>query len=184
MRDYLYIPLGGNKVKTKLRLYFNLWLVFLISGFWHGASWNFIVWGGFHGFFLICDRLFFVRFTERIGKLPSIAITYVIVLVGWVFFRSENLTYAFEFIRVMFSFHFIAIPFLISDKFWFMIIFGLIASFTGAIKIIESLQNSFYEGKNIASGQIAFSVICVVLLAICAGSITSSGFNPFIYFRF
>lgn len=184
MRDYLYIPLGGNKVKTKLRLYLNLWLVFLISGFWHGASWNFIFWGGFHGFFLICDRLFFVRFTERIGKLPSMAITYVIVLVGWVFFRSENLTYAFEFISVMFSFHFSAIPFLISDKFWFMIVFGIIVSFTGAIKIIESLQNKFYEGRNGVTGQIAFTVICALLLVICAGSITSSGFNPFIYFRF
>ncbi len=184
MRDYLYIPLGGNKVKTKLRLYLNLWLVFLISGFWHGASWNFIVWGGFHGFFLICDRLFYIRFTEWIGKFPSMVITYVIVLVGWVFFRSENLTYAFEFIKVMFSFHFSAVPFLISDKFWFMIIFGLIVSFTSAVKIIESFQNRFYEGKNSVSGQILFTIICVALLVICAGAITSSGFNPFIYFRF
>ena len=58
MRDYLYIPLGGNRVNSKSRLYINLWVVFLISGFWHGASWNFIVLGAYHGLFLIFDRLF------------------------------------------------------------------------------------------------------------------------------
>ncbi|MEO8085812.1 MAG: MBOAT family protein [Bacteroidota bacterium] len=184
MRDYLYIPLGGNKVKTKTRLYVNLWLVFLISGFWHGASWNFIVWGGFHGFFLICDRLFLVRFTEKIGKIPSMFITYLIVLIGWVFFRSENLSSAFDFIRVLFSFHFLPLPFPLSDKFLFFFIFGLIVSLMGSVKIIEALQNQFYEGKIKPSAQIAFSLLCIILLFICAGSITSSGFNPFIYFRF
>lgn len=184
MRDYLYIPLGGNKVKTKMRLYLNLWLVFLISGFWHGASWNFIVWGGFHGFFLICDRLFFVRFTEKIGKIPSMLITYIIVLVGWVFFRSENLAYAFDFIKAMFSFDFRSIPFLLNNKFWFFLLFALLVSFIGSIKIIEKLQESFYQGKISATGQIAFTFLCAALLVICVGSITSSGFNPFIYFRF
>ncbi len=184
MRDYLYIPLGGNKVKTKMRLYLNLWLVFLISGFWHGASWNFIVWGGFHGFFLICDRLFFVRFTEKIGKIPSMLITYIIVLVGWVFFRSENLSYAFDFIKTMFAFDFKSIPFLLNNKFWFFLLFGLMVSFIGSIKIIEKLQVRFYEGKINAIGHIAFTILCAALLVICVGSITSSGFNPFIYFRF
>jgi alginate O-acetyltransferase complex protein AlgI len=61
MKDYLYIPLGGNKVKTKARLYLNLSIVFLISGFWHGAAWNFIAWGAFHGSFLILDRLFLLK---------------------------------------------------------------------------------------------------------------------------
>jgi alginate O-acetyltransferase complex protein AlgI len=66
MRDYLYIPLGGNKV-SKIRLYFNLWLVFLISGFWHGAEWTFIVWGAYHGFFLAMERLFLLKLTSKIG---------------------------------------------------------------------------------------------------------------------
>jgi len=62
MKDYLYIPLGGNRVATKRRLYFNLWIVFLISGLWHGAAWTFIIWGAFHGLFLILDRLFLLKF--------------------------------------------------------------------------------------------------------------------------
>jgi len=61
MRDYLYIPLGGNRVST-MRLYFNLWVVFLISGLWHGAAWNFVIWGAFHGLFLVMDKLFLLKF--------------------------------------------------------------------------------------------------------------------------
>jgi len=82
MRDYLYIPLGGNKV-NKERLYINLWIVFLLSGLWHGASWNFVVWGTFHGLFLIADRIFLLKFLSRIGKIPAIAFTFLITLIGW-----------------------------------------------------------------------------------------------------
>jgi alginate O-acetyltransferase complex protein AlgI len=68
MRDYLYIPLGGNRVKPA-RLYANLWTVFLLSGFWHGAAWNFIAWGAFHGLFLIVDRLLWLRISRRLALL-------------------------------------------------------------------------------------------------------------------
>jgi len=90
MRDYLYIPLGGNKV-SKPRLYFNLWVVFLISGLWHGAAWNFVVWGAFHGFFLIADRMFLIKLTKPLGKFTNIILTYFITLIGWVLFRADTL---------------------------------------------------------------------------------------------
>ena len=77
MRDYLYIPLGGNRVSIK-RMYFNLAFVFVVSGFWHGAAWNFIIWGAFHGLFLILDRLFLLKFYDKIGKYPSIIITFLL----------------------------------------------------------------------------------------------------------
>jgi alginate O-acetyltransferase complex protein AlgI len=86
MRDYLYIPLGGNRVDSKFRLYFNLWFVFLISGLWHGSSWKFVVWGAFHGFFLVMDRLFLLKLTSKIGKIPRVVLTYIITLIGWVIF--------------------------------------------------------------------------------------------------
>ena len=104
MRDYLYIPLGGNRVKSKVRLYFNLWMVFLISGFWHGAAWTFIAWGIFHGAFLILDRLFLLRFYKMIGKPISILITFIITLVGWVIFRAETFPQAMSYIATMFDF--------------------------------------------------------------------------------
>src|SRR5690606_8522302 len=71
MRDYLYIPLGGNRVDSKTRLYFNLWFVFLVSGLWHGASWNFVIWGAFHGFFLILDKIFLLQVLNKIGGFFS-----------------------------------------------------------------------------------------------------------------
>lgn len=101
-RDYVYIPLGGNKVGLK-RQYFNLVLVFFLCGLWHGASWNFIVWGLFHGVFLVFERL-------RIGKiflaampnfLQHIYLLFV-VTVGWVFFRSPDLTHAMGYLELMF----------------------------------------------------------------------------------
>ena len=90
MRDYIYIPLGGNRVSTG-RMYFNLWIVFLISGFWHGAAWTFIAWGAYHGLFLIADRIFLLKFYKKIGKLPSMVITFLIVVVGWIMFRADNI---------------------------------------------------------------------------------------------
>ncbi|HCT70925.1 MAG TPA: MBOAT family protein, partial [Bacteroidales bacterium] len=78
-----------------------MWLVFLISGFWHGAAWNFVVWGAFHGFFLIADRIFLLKFFAAIGKAPSILITFIITLVGWVLFRAETLPYAIHYLGRM-----------------------------------------------------------------------------------
>ncbi|MEM9022100.1 MAG: MBOAT family protein, partial [Bacteroidota bacterium] len=103
MRDYLYIPLGGSRVSSPSRLYFNLWFVFLVSGLWHGASWNFVLWGAYHGLFLILDRLFLMKLYARIGRLPSVAITFFLVVIGWVFFRLEDLDQALAFIGVLFG---------------------------------------------------------------------------------
>ena len=89
MRDYLYIPLGGNRVAPS-RLYLNLWTVFILSGFWHGAAWTFVAWGAFHGLFLVLDRLFLLRVYQRLGAL-SIVPTFLVTVVGWVLFRAETL---------------------------------------------------------------------------------------------
>ena len=105
MRDYLYIPLGGNKV-SGARLYFNLWVVFLISGFWHGAEWTFILWGAYHGFFLAIERLFFLKMTSKIGTYARVALTFFIVVFGWVLFRAQNTDQALNFVSKMFSFSF------------------------------------------------------------------------------
>ena len=90
IREYLYVPLGGNH-GTKARTYINLWLCFLISGIWHGANWTYIVWGIYHGFFLVCDKLFWVRISERLPKFINVCITVFFVIIGWVVFRSQDL---------------------------------------------------------------------------------------------
>ncbi len=184
MRDYLYIPLGGNQVKSKSRLYLNLWLVFLISGFWHGAAWNFIIWGAFHGLFLIADRLFLLKITERIGKLPAMMLTYVIVLTGWVFFRAPDLNYAFGFIKTMAGINnFNAEP-ILDFKFYCVLILAALFSFSGIFGKIHQAQNFVLFHAPSVQRTFAFGLFSLALMLLCIGSISSSGFNPFIYFRF
>ncbi|MCO5264298.1 MAG: MBOAT family protein [Lentimicrobium sp.] len=182
MRDYLYFPLGGNRVSVS-RLYFNLWLVFIISGFWHGAAWNFVVWGAFHGFFLIADRLFLLKVYKKIGKYPSILITFIITLVGWVLFRAESLPYALDFTARMFSFT--AGPAIyISNKVWTILIIGAVFGFWAGFGKIEQWQEKLFSKKQSLRTLAFMTFASALFFIISLAAITSSGFNPFIYFRF
>jgi len=102
-RDYLYIPLGGNR-KGIGRTYVNLIIVFFITGLWHGASWNFIFWGLFHGFFLIWERIGLSKFLNKAPNFVGHIYLALVVLVGWVFFRAENLSDAWQYLEGMFAF--------------------------------------------------------------------------------
>jgi alginate O-acetyltransferase complex protein AlgI len=183
MRDYLYIPLGGSRVNSG-RMYFNLWVVFLISGLWHGAAWNFVVWGAFHGLFLILDRMFFIRFTQAIGKYPSIIITYFITLIGWVLFRAESLDFAFGYIGRMFAFDSIPTEIWFDAEFNTMILAGALFGFIAAFGRIEQQWMNLLEKPKNNVKTLLMILIAVFFTAICIGAITSSSFNPFIYFRF
>src|SRR4030042_1206926 len=98
LRDYLYIPLGGNK-KGKLRTYVNLMVVMLLGGLWHGASWNFVIWGGIHGLLLTIERLNGEKpLYHRLPSALRMIITFVIILFTWVFFRADTLPRAVGYI--------------------------------------------------------------------------------------
>ncbi len=183
MKNYLYIPLGGNRVPQR-RMYFNLWLVFLISGLWHGAAWTFVLWGAYHGLFLILDRLFLLKFYEKIGKLPSIIITFFITLIGWVLFRAETLTQAVFYVKKMFSFDFRHLDYFPDNKFYAIMVAGFIFAFMAIFR-----NNEAWQEKILSTGQsdrniVLMTVGAVLFFIISLASITSSGFNPFIYFRF
>ncbi len=182
MKNYLYIPLGGNKV-SKYRLYFNLWLVFLASGLWHGASWSFIFWGAFHGFFLVIERVFFGKVLSKIGKLPSILITFLIVNIGWVFFRMEKIKDAFTYIKHMFSFNFNSTN-SFDFEFKTYLILAIIFSFFAISKHTQKLQDAVYFNDYTNSRHLIICLTSLILFVLSVSSITSSGFNPFIYFRF
>jgi alginate O-acetyltransferase complex protein AlgI len=184
MRDYLYIPLGGSRVKTKQRMYFNLWFVFLVSGLWHGAAWNFVIWGAFHGFFLILDRLFLLKWSEKIGKYPSIAFTFLITIIGWVLFRAESWDQIVYYLGAMFSFGDLQLPDY-GPKFWTMLIIGVFFAFITLSKTgLQLEQTFFFARKYKMSGYWSMAFVLLVLVVLSLSSITSSGFNPFIYFRF
>lgn len=184
MRDYLYIPLGGNKVNSSARLYFNLIFVFLVSGLWHGASWNFVFWGGFHGLFLILDRLFLIKLMSKLGRLPQIVFTFFLVMIGWVFFRIETMDMAYAYVGKLFDFGQLDITEL-SSHFITVLVFAGFFSWITLTKIGKRLEQFvFYSPAytNIQYGYLTFT--CLILFIISVAKITTADFNPFIYFRF
>lgn len=182
MRSYLYIPLGGNRV-SRNRMYFNLWIVFLASGLWHGASWSFILWGAYHGLFLVLERGFLLKFYETIGKFPSTVITFLIVVIGWVFFRIENISDAFLFLNRMFAFDFNHV-FSFSSEFVTFLVIAAVFSFFASNKWGQSIQEKVYFEKYNYAKHLSISSIVIILMVLSVSSITAFGFNPFIYFRF
>jgi alginate O-acetyltransferase complex protein AlgI len=184
MREYLYIPLGGSRVKSKLRLYFNLWLVFLVSGLWHGASWNFVIWGAYHGLFLILDRMFLLNVCDRIGKVASTIVTFLIVVLGWVLFRIEKFSDAKIVYSKLFSFNFKKIDVSANKEFYCILILAVVFSFFTSIQIGKRIQQKIYFSSFSIQQYCFATIISISLLLTCIASITASGFNPFIYFRF
>ena len=187
-RDYLYIPLGGSRV-GKFKTYRNLVIVFFATGLWHGASWNFIIWGLFHGMFLILER---GKFGELLKKVPTILqriYTMLVVLVGWVFFRANNFKLALKYIKGMFKVDFTKVNQIygvIDKEYMFFIIIGIIFS-TPLIKKLNSLFNSKIKTENnliIVITEGMWIAILMSMFIISILYITGSNFNPFIYFRF
>jgi len=183
MKDYLYIPLGGNRVKSRNRLYFNLSVVFVLSGLWHGASWNFVLWGAYHGLFLILDRMFYAKWSEKIGRLPAMIINSVVVLVGWVFFRLEYFSDAVKMLKNLAGFGGYAASDL-SAEFIFILPIALFFAFVRVLPGSNRIQAWVFEPTEGTGRLAAFSFISIALVILSAAFITSSGFNPFIYFRF
>jgi alginate O-acetyltransferase complex protein AlgI len=201
MRDYLYIPLGGNRVGPS-RLYVNLWTVFILSGFWHGAAWTFIAWGAYHGFFLILDRLVLLRFYRQIGAL-SILPTFLITVVGWVLFRAETLSRAAVYIQRLLGLrHKVsantwgAVPGTMVEpalmdwnqfdkQFWTLLVLGAFLAFMNVLPSLERRNLSLYAAHTLSLRRsAALSLVAALLLVLSASSLIGSSFNPFIYFRF
>lgn len=183
MRNYLYIPLGGNRC-SKRRMYFNLWVVFLLSGLWHGASWNFVVWGAYHGLWLVLERMGLKKIYEKIGKVPSVLITFIIAMVGWAVFRIENLSDAFTFIGRLFAFDFSTFSINADKQFFITFIAALVLSFITLFPFGKKLQDTLFYKEHTIGGTIVLWFVAIFMLLFCLGALNSAGFSPFIYFRF
>ena len=185
MRDFLYIPLGGNRVGSKWRLYFNLWLVFLVSGLWHGASWNFVLWGAFHGFFLILDRLFLLKFLEKIGKVPAAIFTFFVVAMAWVLFRIESWTNAKIFYSQLIDIKYIKFIQL-NNSFYLVLLLANLFSVMGRSGIFQRVSNFLtIENPSLSISKSALLIlITIVLLFLSIVFLSASNLNPFIYYRF
>lgn len=105
-KDYVYIPLGGNRVST-VRVYANLFIVFVLTGFWHGASWNFLVWGLFHGIFLASEHAGAAKYIKKMWLPIQHGYLLLVVIISWVFFRADTLTHATSYLTSMLNiFHY------------------------------------------------------------------------------
>lgn len=184
MRIYLYYPLGGNRVRTKWRLYFNLMFVFLVSGLWHGASWNFVIWGLIHGFFLIIERIFLLKLLDRTGRFIGVVYTFFVVVLAWVPFRVDSLNHTLIYYSHLFSTNFTPLYWGLNAKVYIMILIAMIISLITLFKLGRTMQDQLYKTSlSVKEHTVHFSVTLVVFLLIIA-SLAGSGFSPFIYFRF
>jgi len=187
MREYLYVPLGGNKVQ-KWRMFLNLWIVFLLSGFWHGASYNFLAWGAFHGFFLSLDKLVPSSWTSRIPRLAAAPVNFVVLMFSWVFFRADNLGHAVDYIGRMFG-HMApagaaSASKMINPHCTLVLLIAALAVFIPALPGMEEWLNRTGERRQKPGWLIAECSCAVVVFVMAVSSLAVTGFNPFIYFRF
>ncbi|MBL7934145.1 MAG: MBOAT family protein [Bacteroidia bacterium] len=187
-RDYLYIPLGGNK-KGKFATYRNMFIVFFITGLWHGASWNFIVWGLFHGCFLVMERAFLGKWLQKIPAFFRHVYMLLVVVVAWVFFRAETLTYAIGYLKSMVGLHpsenYIAFSYL--DNYSLFILPLAIILTTNIRSSLEKLISTrFLAFNRIAKNgfEVASYLTYILVLIFCAVELSQNNYNPFIYFRF
>jgi alginate O-acetyltransferase complex protein AlgI len=187
LRDYLYIPLGGNR-NGKTRTYINLLLVFFICGLWHGANWTFILWGVYHGLFLVLERFGLARWIDSKSRLLTRLYVVLAFIVGWVIFRADTLTHAGGYLWEMFSFHIKEIPVQIdyktSTRFWIALAVGAFASSGIPWNLWHRLSD--YCKSNLAKSgvELANLLYGAAIMTLSIMTLLSGSHNPFLYFRF
>lgn len=184
MKNYLYIPLGGNRV-TRSRLLFNLFLVFLVSGFWHGASWNFIFWGMYHGFFLVIERILAWKNIHSKIKPLNVLYSFLVVAIGWIFFRTENFDHAFAIVKKMCEFNMnYSFAFLLDPGFWFWFVVAGLFSFIALIPAVRTFQERILLGSLKQNEYLIYTAAAAFVYFAGVVYLSGGGFNPFIYFKF
>lgn len=178
-REYLYIPLGGNR---KGNVYVNLFIVFLVTGIWHGASWTFILWGIWHGIFIVIERLiknksWYINIPNAVKHL----VTMFIVIIGWVLFRADNVSQALGYLEVMFGVNSNAslyeFTYFINKK----LVLWIVVAALGSLPVISNKLRKYNGNKNF---EIISTVVILTLFILSIVFIVNSTYSPFIYFQF
>ena len=180
-RDYVYIPMGGNRVGF-LRWIVNILTVWMLTGLWHGAAWNFVVWGLFFAVFLGAEKLFLSRILKKSSLLSRIYVI-ITVLVSFVIFSASDLSAAAKEIKILFGFG--GIPFITGETLYYLksyailIILALIGSTPLIKEGAKKLSEKFEKTINVIE-----PVVLIALFIMSVSYLVDGSFNPFLYFRF
>jgi alginate O-acetyltransferase complex protein AlgI len=179
LRDYLYIPLGGNR-KGEARTYLNLIVVMLLGGFWHGASWNFLVWGGIHGVWLAFERVLGkASFYARAPRVLRVALTFLIVNIAWVFFRADDLPAALDYLAALFGLREVPASALLARA--VLLPLDKVAVLLAAAGIAFLGVQTWDLSKRVTPLRAA---IAMAVLVWSVAALSAQSFNPFLYFQF
>ena len=184
-REYVYIPLGGNR-KGLVRQIFNLLIVWFCTGFWHGASWNFLIWGGYYGVLLIMEKLFLLKVLKKIPAFFSHVYTLFFVVIGWVIFGFDDMTKGWEYLKGMFGFGGLQ---LVDNMSLYLLLSNLVLIL---ILIVASTPLPAKLGRKIMSlvqtktwaAMIIENVFIIAIFVVSVAFLVNSTYNPFLYFRF
>lgn len=180
-RDYVYIPLGGSRIGT-VKLYRNLAIVWIITGIWHGASWNFILWGVYFGIFIILERAFLQKVLNKLPSILQHIYLMIIVIFGWVLFSQSDISSTVEYIKVMLGIGKYSIfneyTMFYIRQYWIVMLVAIIVSMPILTKIKDL---NIKIRKYIA---LAKPILVIISFALVTIYLVNSTFNPFIYFNF
>lgn len=173
-RDYVYIPLGGNRCSAGRHIC-NLLVVWGLTGFWHGANFTFLAWGLYFGVLLIVEKYALARVLDRLPRILSHTYALFFIVIGWVLFRSDTLSYAMDYLRVMFTPSTAVDPLAVEYfmRFWPYLLFGVV--------LCAPLYRRITKSK---AYEVLSYPLLAVLLVLCVMSLLTNSYNPFIYFRF
>lgn len=175
-RDYVYIPLGGSRV-GKVRLFFNIFVVWMLTGFWHGAAWNFIVWGLYFAVLLIIEKMFLLKYLEK-SKVWSRFYILFLVMISFIIFNAADMKEAVQYIGGLFGAG--GIPAVTTETMYYLKSYAviIIIAIIGATPVVRNLANK------IKIVTFAEPVLLVIGLLVCTAYLVDGSFNPFLYFRF
>lgn len=181
-REYIYIPLGGNRVTLGKQIR-NIFAVWFLTGLWHGASWNFIVWGLYYGVILLLEKIVFKKLLEKTPNFIKHIYTMILVMIGWVFFASTNLGYAVEYIKIMFGLgnnvliDNVGIYYLYTN-----IVMFVILSICSTPIIKNKLDRMVIKSKTSYINPTL--IVYMLILFLATAYLVNETYNPFLYFRF
>ena len=181
-RDYVYIPLGGNRV-SKFKWIRNIMIVWFLTGFWHGASWNFIIWGMYFGFILLIEKLYIGKYLKK-TKVFKYIYSLLIIIIGFLIFNTTNVSDIINSVKNMFLIN--KIPFYSLETLYYLRsnLVLLIVSILAATPLFKNIILKVKKTKFKVVVDVLEPIVYIVLLTLCTAFLIDASFNPFLYFRF